>query len=137
MPGSVRFFIGFLLGILLTGVGFALAGIGHGTYAALVCSAGILGFIFLPFSLFLAPFEWGLYLLLIPTISSPRWRLFCVAAVIASHLVPGLWLATTDAAFARAMNQDAVTLLVYTVLLLLTLTVLTLVGLRGARSQKN
>lgn len=137
MTAVVRFFIGFLLGLLLTGAGFSLAGIGHGTYAPLVCNAGVLGFIFLPFTLFIAQFQWGLYLVLIPAVSSSKWRTFWIVVVIIVHLVPGAWLAAQDPAFARAMNQNQPELLIYTALLLLTLSTLVAIGLRGKPSRAN
>ncbi len=137
MSGKGRFFIGFVLGLFLMGSGFLLAGIGHGTYAPLICNAGVLGFMFPPFTLFLPPFQWGLYLALIPGIDSSRWRTFWVAIVIVAHLVPGVWVATEDEAFARAMNQDSVTLFIYSALLVITLAVLAFMGVQGTRSQKN
>ncbi len=139
MTAIVRFFIGFLLGVLLTGAGFVLARIGHGTYAPMVCNTGPLGFIFPPFALFAAPFQWGLYLVLIPAVTSSKWRTFWIVVVIIGHLVPGAWLAAQDPAFARAMNRDQVDLLVYALLLALTLSTLVIMGLRGiaSKSSKN
>ena len=131
MSKSVRFLIGFLLGLILTVTGFGLAGIGHGTYAPMICNVGVLGLLFLPLILFLAPFQWGLYFLLIPAITSSRWRTFCIVAVIITHLVPGFWVASTDPAFARAMNQDVSALVVYSVSLLVTLATFAFTGLRG------
>lgn len=129
--------MGFVLGLFLAGAGFMLAGIGHGTYAPMVCSAGVLAFIFLPLSIFLPPFQWGLYLVLIPAIESSRWRTVWVVVVILGHLIPGIWLASGDPAFARAMNQNQAALLIYVGLLMLTLTVLVVMGLRGRPSRKN
>jgi hypothetical protein len=137
MSKSVRFLIGFLLGLFLTGTGFSLAGIGHGTYAPMICNVGVLGLIFLPLILFLAPFQWGLYFVLIPAITSSRWRTLCIVAVIITHLVPGYWVAATDPAFARAMNQDLSALLVYSVSLLVTLATFVFIGLRGTNRRGN
>ena len=137
MAKILRFVIGFLLGLILTGIGLVLSRIGHGTYAPMICNVGVLGFIFLPFILFLAPFQWGLYLLLIPEVTSSKWRTFWVVAVILFHLVPGWWMASTDPAFARAMNQDTGSLLLYSVLLLVTVAVFVFVGLRGTNRNRN
>lgn len=131
MNGWARFLIGFVLGLLLTGAGFVLAGVGHGTYAPLICNTGLVGFVFLPFSLFAAPFQWGFYLAFIPFLSSSRWRTVCIVVVILTDLIPGLWLAMTDTAFSRAMNSDQTELLIYGTILLTTLVVLVLHGIRG------
>lgn len=134
MSSWIRFSIGFFLGFLLTGIGFALGGVGHGTYAPLICSTGPVGFLFPPFSLFAAPFLWGLYLVLIPALEYSRWRTVWIAVVIAGHLMPGVWLATNDPAFARAMNQHQPELLIYGVILLVTFAVLGFLGLRGTNT---
>ena len=131
MNGWIRFSIGFFLGLLLIGAGFVLAGVGHGTYAPLVCNTGLVGFVFLPFSLFVAPFQWGFYLAFIPSLSSSRWRTVCIVIVILTHLIPGVWLAMTDPAFSRAMNSDQMELLIYAAILLTTLAVLVVFGMRG------
>jgi hypothetical protein len=135
MRGWIRFSIGFLLGLLLTGAGFFLAGIGHGTYAPLVCNTGLIGFFLPPLSLFIAPFQWGLYLVLIPALPSSRWRTFWIVAVILIHLLPGIWLATDDPAFARAMKSHQTELLIYVGLLAVPLAVLVFLGLKGTETR--
>src|SRR5258706_4965813 len=130
MSGWTRFAIGFFRGVLLTGGGFFLAGAGHGTYAPLICNTGLIGFVFLPLSLFAAPPLWGLYLVLIPALTSSRWRTFWIVIVIITHLGTGVWVANDDPAFARVMSSHQTELLIYLITLLATLAVLVFLGLR-------
>jgi len=51
----VRFFIGLLLGVILTAEALAIGGVGHGTYAPLVFTASL--------TVLIPPFRWYCWLI--------------------------------------------------------------------------
>ncbi len=97
----MRFFIGLLLGIILTAQALAFAGVGHGSYAPLIWVASIIGFVPVV-GLFAGPFLWALYFLVIPSLGSSRSKTLVLSLILSIHLIPGFWIASQDPALARA-----------------------------------
>ena len=97
----VRFFVGLILGMILTVEAFAVSGAGHGTYAPFVftVSAAIL----IPVvGLFVGPLLWAFYFLLIPNLRRSLIQLVALSLVALAHFVPAFWVAYEDPAFSRA-----------------------------------
>lgn len=105
----IRFFIGFLFGVVLTAEGFVLAGVGHGTYAPLVFVSSVVTLIPVV-GLFAGPLLWAVYFLLIPNLEGLGRRVFALSVLMLIHLIPGIFVASGDPAFFRA---DATHLLVF------------------------
>src|SRR6267143_3334101 len=105
----VRFFVGLLLGVILTVEALAIGGVGHGTYAPLVFTASVAAFIPL-LGLFAGPLLWAFYFLLIPNLERSWSQITSVSLVLMAHFGPGFWLAYEDPAFTRA---DSAELLVF------------------------
>ena len=59
------------------------------------------------------PFLWGAYYSFIPIIRRPTVRLTVVFMVLMLHLVPGIWLASTEPAFHGALRLLPVFVAVY------------------------
>ncbi|HYR76512.1 MAG TPA: hypothetical protein VEM96_11795 [Pyrinomonadaceae bacterium] len=105
----VRFFIGLLLGVILTAEALAIGGVGHGTYAPLVFTASLT--VLIPIlGLFTGPLLWAFYFLLIPNLERSWSQMAAFSLVLLAHFGPGFWVAYDDPAFARA---DAAGLLVF------------------------
>ena len=113
----VRFFIGLLLGVILTVEALAIGGVGHGTYAPLVFTASVAAFIPV-LGLFAGPLLWAFYFLLIPNLERSWSQLVVLTLVALAHFGPGLWVAFEDPAFTRA---DSAELLVFGVTVLVTI----------------
>ena len=97
----MRFFIGLLLGIILTAQALVFAGVGHGSYAPLICVVSIVGFIPV-LGLFAGPLLWALYFLIIPNLDTSRSKTILICLILLFHLLPGFWIASQDPALARA-----------------------------------
>lgn len=124
MKTPFRAAVGFVLGLNLGALAFLLSGAGHGTYAPMVANVSVLAFIpglGVLVAVFGAPFLWLLYFVLIPRIGSPPRRLIALGLVSLLHLIPGLWLAFEDPAFARALQYHGGLVLAYGVALVLTI----------------
>jgi ABC-type transport system involved in multi-copper enzyme maturation permease subunit len=124
MKTSYRAALVFMFGLLLAFFAFLLAGVGHGTYAPTVANVSVLAFIpvlGILLGFFGAPFLWSLYFIRIPAIVSRARRLVALGLVSLLHLVPGVWLASDDPAFTRALQQHPVGVLMYATVLILTL----------------
>jgi len=104
----LRFFIGLLLGIILTGQAVMFAGVGHGSYAPLVCVASVIALVPI-LALPAGPLLWALYFLVIPNLGSGRSKTFVLSLILFLHLAPGFWLASEDPALARA-NLNSLTI---------------------------
>jgi hypothetical protein len=96
----VRFFIGLLLGVILTVEALAIGGVGHGTYAPLIFTASLAVLVPL-LGLFAGPLLWAFYFLLIPNLRRTI-QAVVLTVVALAHFGPGLWVAFDDPAFARA-----------------------------------
>jgi hypothetical protein len=71
----VRFFIGLLLGVILTVEALAIGGVGHGTYAPLAFTASFT--LFIPMlGPFTGPLLWAFYFLLIPICADQSRQLY-------------------------------------------------------------
>jgi hypothetical protein len=113
----VRFFVGVLLGVILTVEALAIGGVGHGTYAPLVFTASLA--VLVPvLGLFAGPFLWAFYFLLIPILERSWSQAVALSLVLLTHFGPGLWVAYEDPAFARA---DSVPLLLFGITILITI----------------
>jgi hypothetical protein len=97
----VRFFIGLLLGVILTVEALAIGGVGHGTYAPLIFTASLAVLVPL-LGLFAGPLLWAFYFLLIPKLQRSSIQAVVLTLVALAHFGPGLWVAFDDPAFARA-----------------------------------
>lgn len=113
----LRFFVGLLLGVVLTVEALAFAGVGHGTYAPLVFTASLAALIPL-LGLFAGPLLWALYFLVIPNLQKSWSRTAALCLVMLAHFGPGFWLAHEDPAFARA---DSTQVLVFGITVLITI----------------
>src|SRR6266568_3927293 len=102
----LRFFIGLLLGVILTVQALGFAGVGHGSYAPLICVASIIGFVPI-LGLVAGPFLWALYFLIIPNLDTSRSKTILLCLILLLHLLPGFWIASQDPALSRA-NQSSV-----------------------------
>jgi|SRR6267143_903491 len=126
----VRFFVGLLLGVILTVEALAIGGVGHGTYAPLVFTASVAAFIPL-LGLFAGPLLWAFYFLLIPNLERSWSQTVGWSLVLLAHFGPGLWVAYDDPAFARA---DAAGLLVFGFTVLVTIGALLFFCVRQRRA---
>jgi len=126
----VRFFVGLLLGVILTVEALAIGGVGHGTYAPLVFTASVAAFIPL-LGLFAGPLLWAFYFLLIPNLERSWSQTVGWALVLLAHFGPGFWLAYEDPAFARA---DSAELLVFGFTVLVTIGALLFFCVRQRRA---
>lgn len=134
-PSSIlRFTLGLGFGVVLTVYAFAFAGVGHGIDVPLVFAAPFLVLVTnlgaLP-ALVLAPLLWALYFLLMPRIQRRRWRIITTLAILFCHVLPGLWLALTDPAFARALNEERRGLAIFALLFGIALSSLFFLATRG------
>ena len=112
----VRFLIGLLLGVILTVEAFAVAGVGHGTYAPLIFTASLA--IMIPvIGLFAGPLLWAFYFLSIPNLEKSWTQAVALTLVGLAHFVPGFWVAYEDPAFVRA---DSMQLFVFGLTILVT-----------------
>jgi len=96
----IRFFIGLLLGVILTAQALWFAGVGHGSYAPLICVASIIGFVPI-LGLVAGPLLWALYFLIIPNLDNSRSQVVLLSLILFLHLVPGFWIASQDPALAQ------------------------------------
>jgi hypothetical protein len=136
---SIRAAIGFALGLMLGALAFQLSGAGHGTYAPMVANVSILAFIpvlGILIAVFGAPLLWSFYFVLIPRIGSQARRLVALSLVTVLHLIPGLWLAFKDPAFARALQSHAGIVLAYGLALIFTILCLALFSSTQRRQPK-
>jgi hypothetical protein len=127
----LRFFVGLLLGVVLTVEALAIGGVGHGTYAPLVFTASVAAFIPL-LGLFIGPLLWAFYFLLIPNLERSWSQIAALSAVLLAHFGPGFWLAYGDPAFTRADSAD---LLVFGITVLVTIGSLLLFCVRDRRAR--
>ena len=96
-----RFFLGLLLGTVLTAQAVAFAGVGHGSYAPLIFVASVTAL--LPILAIVGgPLLWAIYFLVIPNLETARKQTVALLAVSLLHVIPGSWLALEDPAFARS-----------------------------------
>jgi ABC-type enterobactin transport system permease subunit len=113
----LRFFVGLLLGVVLTGEALAIAGVGHGTYAPLVFTASVA--LLIPvLGLFAGPLLWAFYFLLIPNLERSWSQTVGWSLVLLAHFGPGFWVAYDDPAFTRA---DSTQLMVFGITVLVTI----------------
>jgi hypothetical protein len=126
----VRFFVGLLLGVILTVEALGFAGVGHGTYAPLVFTASVAAFIPL-LGLFAGPLLWAFYFLLIPNLERSWSQTVGWSLVLLAHFGPGFWLAYEDPAFTRA---DSAELLVFGFTVLVTIGALLFFCVRQRRA---
>jgi hypothetical protein len=112
MAKTFRFALGFGLGLILSVCALMLAGVGHGTYAPMIANASLLAFIPL-LGLVVPPFLWGIYFLVIPEIDSLPGRIIALALILLLHIVPGIWLASQDHAFTRALESQLLAVLAH------------------------
>jgi heme/copper-type cytochrome/quinol oxidase subunit 4 len=108
MGRKLRFAFGFVLGLILSACALFLTGAGHGTYAPIIANASFLALIpGLGILLALAgtPFLWAIYFLVIPEIDSRPGRVIALVLISLLHVVPGVWLASEDHAFTRALES--------------------------------
>jgi|SRR5262250_1257817 len=138
MKTPFRASIGFILGVVLGALAFYLSGAGHGTYAPMVANVSVLAFI--PFlglviAVFGAPFLWSVYFIVVPAFDSGVKRTVALGLVVTLHLIPGLWLAFEDSAFARALQYETGVLLAYGIALVATM--LCLAVFASARQRKS
>lgn len=96
----VRFFIGLLLGVVLTAQALMFAGVGHGSYAPMVCVASVIALMPI-LGLLAGPLLWALYFLVIPNLAG-RTKAITLGLMLSFHLVPGFLTAYQDPALARA-----------------------------------
>ena len=96
-----RFFIGLLLGIVLTAQALIFAAVGHCSYAPLVFVASIIGLIPI-LGLFAGPLLWAFYFLIIPNLETSRSKTLIICLILLLHLLPGFWIASQDPALTRA-----------------------------------
>ena len=97
----MRFFIGLLLGIILTAQALVFAGVGHGSYAPLICVASIIGFVPI-LGLVAGPLLWAMYFLIVPNLSTSRSKVIVISLILLLHLLPGFWIASQDPALSQA-----------------------------------
>jgi hypothetical protein len=122
----VRFFIGLLLGVILTVQAVIFAGVGHGSYAPMAYVASVIALMPM-LALVAGPLLWATYFLLIPNLDSGRSKLIALSLVLAFHLLPGSWIAIQDPAFAHASQSG---LLIFVASLLATIGVLLFFSIR-------
>ena len=126
-----RFFIGLLLGVVLTAEALAIGGVGHGTYAPLIFAASLT--VLIPMlGLFTGPLLWAFYFLLIPNLERSWTQTVGWSLVLLAHFGPGFWVAYEDPAFARA---DPAGLLVFGFTILVTIGSLMLFCVRHRRAR--
>ena len=97
----VRFFIGLLLGVILTAEAVMFAGVGHGSYAPMVCVASVIALMPI-LALPAGPLLWAFYFLLIPNLETGRNKAIALSLVLSLHLLPGFWMSYQDPALGRA-----------------------------------
>ena len=127
----VRFFVGLLLGVILTVEALGFAGVGHGTYATLVFTTSVAALIPV-LGLFAGPLLWAFYFLLIPNLERSWSQIAALSLVLLAHFGPGFWVAYEDPAFARA---DSAQLLVFGITVLATIGSLLLFCVRHRRAR--
>src|SRR5260370_39469098 len=88
----LRFFVGLLLGVVLTIQALGFAGVGHGTYAPLVFTASVAALIPI-LGLFAGPLLWAFYFLLIPNLERSWSQTVGWFLVLLAHFVPDFWVA--------------------------------------------
>ena len=104
MSGKIRFAFVFLVGLILVAWGWLLTGAGHGTYIPLVGTLVLapIPVVVIPGT----PFLWAIYYTVIPAIDS-RWQpITVISLILLLHLVPVVWLARDDPAFARYSQRN-------------------------------
>ena len=136
----IRFFVGLGLGVVLTVFSLGFAGVGHGTYAPMMFTAGPLSVLLIFGNLIpiivLAPFLWALYFLRMPRIRR-KWGRITSASIISSiHVIAGVWLAREDYAFTRALSENLVGVLLFALLAAIAIGLLFLFAVRGATVAK-
>jgi hypothetical protein len=110
----LRFIIGIVFGVVLTGEALFLSGAGHGTYAPWVFAASLIAL--MPLLAFPAgPLLWGGYFLTIPNLERVKTKAIALLFVVLAHFLPGCWLASEDPGFTRS---SPLALLVFFVTLL-------------------
>jgi hypothetical protein len=132
----VRFFVGLLLGILLTVFSFGFIGVGHGTYTPMVFSGSLVALIVLldtVIPIFCIPFLWGFYFLLVPRIRKRSARIISVAIIISLHLIVGIWVALKDEAFAVSLKSEPSKLGLFGLVLASAFMILAFLAVRGTR----
>ncbi|MCM3870273.1 MAG: hypothetical protein ND895_06190 [Pyrinomonadaceae bacterium] len=105
MSRKPRFAFGFVLGLILLVCALLLSGAGHGTYAPVIANASVLALI--PgLGFLIPPFLWALYFLVIPEIDPPVRKVIALVLIALLHMVPGIWIASEDPAFIRALESN-------------------------------
>jgi hypothetical protein len=95
----LRFVLGLVFGICLTGEALFIAGVGHGSYAPMAFVSSLT--VFQPLiAIVVGPLVWAVYFLLIPNLQGRRASL-SIWGMLLLHLGPGFWLAYDDPAFVR------------------------------------
>lgn len=135
-----RFFLGFLLGIGLTGFSLAFIGVGHGTVGLLGFSSSLLGML-LDLGLIIpivgTPLLWGFYFLVIPDIDSRVYQLAILTGVLALHLTLGFWFMYDNRlGVSRAYEQQPTTLVLFFMLLAISFGLLIISSVRPRSSDR-
>ena len=135
----LRFFLGFLFGLILTLFSLGFIGVGHGTYVPMAFSGSLIAMIASftgVIATVLVPFLWASYFLVIPRIRARSARLTSVIIVLSLHLASGIWLAIQDAAFVRVLYGQRRQLLSFALVLIAASTGLLYFALRRSRTTK-
>lgn len=131
----LRFFLGLGLGVILTVFSFGFGGVGHGTYAPMLFTAGPLSVLLVFGNLIpvivLAPFLWALYFLRIPRIRRAWLRITLASIISLIHVIAGGWLAIEDSAFTRALSENLIGVLLFGLLATMTMGLLFYFAVRG------
>ena len=140
MSGLPRFFLGFVIGVVLTAYAFTFVGVGHGTFAPMVFAASLIALIpvagAIP-ALLLTPFLWAFYFLRITRIQKRSTRVITTVVILASHVLSGAWLANDDHAFTRALDQEPGNLAIFGLILAIAMACLLYFAARGVKPGKS
>ena len=135
-----RFFLGLLVGVVLTVFSLGFAGVGHGTYAPMMFTAAPLSVLLVFGNLIpvivLAPFLWALYFLRIPRIQRKWLRITSASVISTIHIIAGGWLAIDDSAFRRGLGENLAGVLLFVLLAAISIGLLFLFAVRGVTVAK-
>jgi hypothetical protein len=140
MARKVHFAFGFVLGLIMSGCALLLSEAGHGTYAPMIANVSVLALIpALGFLLAVVgtPFLWAIYFVLLPEMDSLAGRILALVVVVLLHVVPGIWLATEDPAFTRALESSFQLVLAHGLSLLVAIVCLVLFISRESKRPKD
>ena len=140
MVTKLRFALGFSLGLIMSVCALFLSGAGHGTYAPMIANVSLLalipGFGFL-LAIVGTPFLWAIYLVVIPEMDSSPARILACALVALLHVVAGIWLASEDSAFTRALESHLSLVLAHSLSLLAAIVCLVVfISLEGRKAKE-